>query len=140
MTFNRLMIRYSIISYIYCILCTLSNFLSFLIYKIVIFVFCLWFFFCSSRGRHTMCALVTGVQTCALPISRRPLPPCSPGSPARRLHPEVRAPRRRGRRAPELSDAASAEPVVAQDASGYRRYAACATRGRSQGRRGTPRL
>src|SRR3546814_10787637 len=27
-----------------------------------------WFFF-SSRRRHTRCALVTGVQTCALPIS-----------------------------------------------------------------------
>src|SRR3546814_971281 len=26
------------------------------------------FFFFSSRRRHTMCALVTGVQTCALPI------------------------------------------------------------------------
>src|SRR3546814_7545693 len=25
-------------------------------------------FFFSSRGRHTRCALVTGVQTCALPI------------------------------------------------------------------------
>src|SRR3546814_2557042 len=25
-------------------------------------------FFSSSRGRHTRCALVTGVQTCALPI------------------------------------------------------------------------
>src|SRR3546814_17197628 len=25
-------------------------------------------FFLSSRGRHTRCALVTGVQTCALPI------------------------------------------------------------------------
>src|SRR3546814_8250974 len=29
------------------------------------------FFFYSSRRRHTRCALVTGVQTCALPISRR---------------------------------------------------------------------
>src|SRR3546814_9725509 len=29
--------------------------------------FSLWFFF-SSRRRHTRCALVTGVQTCALPI------------------------------------------------------------------------
>src|SRR3546814_2342955 len=29
---------------------------------------CLMFFF-SSRRRHTRCALVTGVQTCALPIS-----------------------------------------------------------------------
>src|SRR3546814_6344723 len=30
---------------------------------------CCCFFF-SSRRRHTRCALVTGVQTCALPISR----------------------------------------------------------------------
>src|SRR3546814_18373548 len=29
------------------------------------------FFFFSSRRRHTRCALVTGVQTCALPISGR---------------------------------------------------------------------
>src|SRR3546814_1522049 len=29
---------------------------------------CLVFFFFSSRRRHTRCALVTGVQTCALPI------------------------------------------------------------------------
>src|SRR6184192_3980459 len=31
------------------------------------FFFC--FFFFSSRRRHTRCRLVTGVQTCALPIS-----------------------------------------------------------------------
>src|SRR3546814_9129448 len=31
----------------------------------------LFFFFFSSRRRHTRCALVTGVQTCALPISVR---------------------------------------------------------------------
>src|SRR3546814_3349691 len=30
-------------------------------------------FFFSSRRRHTRCALVTGVQTCALPISLAPL-------------------------------------------------------------------
>src|SRR3546814_8081956 len=46
-------------------------------------VFILWFllstmsvmgagFFFSSRRRHTRCALVTGVQTCALPISGKP--------------------------------------------------------------------
>src|SRR3546814_3285335 len=29
-----------------------------------------FFFFLSSRRRHTGCALVTGVQTCALPISQ----------------------------------------------------------------------
>src|SRR3546814_4002837 len=31
---------------------------------------CLALLFFSSRRRHTRCALVTGVQTCALPISR----------------------------------------------------------------------
>src|SRR3546814_6479111 len=31
-------------------------------------VLSLWLFFVSSRRRHTRCALVTGVQTCALPI------------------------------------------------------------------------
>src|SRR3546814_16298061 len=30
-------------------------------------------FFMSSRRRHTRCALVTGVQTCALPIWRSPM-------------------------------------------------------------------
>src|SRR3546814_5467007 len=37
-----------------------------------------FFFFFSSRRRHTRCALVTGVQTCALPICT--LHPNSPGS------------------------------------------------------------
>src|SRR3546814_7116064 len=31
------------------------------------------FFFFSSRRRHTRCALVTGVQTCALPIFLQPI-------------------------------------------------------------------
>src|SRR3546814_10175582 len=35
----------------------------------------LCFFVFSSRRRHTRCALVTGVQTCALPIWRRAAPP-----------------------------------------------------------------
>src|SRR3546814_9298289 len=45
---------------------------------IIFYIFCLmlrwtfmvvvWSFFFSSRRRHTRCALVTGVQTCALPI------------------------------------------------------------------------
>src|SRR3546814_9465552 len=34
------------------------------------YVCCVVFFFFSSRRRHTRCALVTGVQTCALPILR----------------------------------------------------------------------
>src|SRR3546814_4553786 len=33
-------------------------------------------FFFSSRRRHTRCALVTGVQTCALPISQRAVASC----------------------------------------------------------------
>src|SRR3546814_16857292 len=39
------------------------------------FHFFLYFFFFSSRRRHTRCALVTGVQTCALPICRVDLAP-----------------------------------------------------------------
>src|SRR3546814_9171682 len=35
--------------------------------SLFVFVFFFFFFF-SSRRRHTRCALVTGVQTCALPI------------------------------------------------------------------------
>src|SRR3546814_10002034 len=38
------------------------------IYVFTRFSFFILFFF-SSRRRHTRCALVTGVQTCALPIS-----------------------------------------------------------------------
>src|SRR3546814_14742061 len=33
----------------------------------------LFYFFFSSRRRHTRCALVTGVQTCALPIAGLPV-------------------------------------------------------------------
>src|SRR3546814_19950559 len=85
------------------------------------------FFFFSSRRRHTRCALVTGVQTCALPIcqrihggppprtplrSRRPSPlgcssarqprACRGGDPSgrgcrSRAGPRRRAPRRRRR-------------------------------------------
>src|SRR3546814_7170005 len=36
-------------------------------------------FFFSSRRRHTRCALVTGVQTCALPISYGTLEPATTG-------------------------------------------------------------
>src|SRR3546814_3522987 len=40
------------------------------LYYIYLFcVLCLCLFFFSSSRRHTRCALVTGVQTCALPIS-----------------------------------------------------------------------
>src|SRR3546814_7329622 len=41
-----------------------------------------YFCFLSSRRRHTRCALVTGVQTCALPIFCRPASFRTPGAPA----------------------------------------------------------
>src|SRR3546814_10545244 len=41
-----------------------------------LFLFCLFScFFFSSRRRHTRCALVTGVQTCALPICHSDIAP-----------------------------------------------------------------
>src|SRR3546814_1263073 len=41
------------------------------IFIFIYFSFVFVFFFFSSRRRHTRCALVTGVQTCALPILHR---------------------------------------------------------------------
>src|SRR3546814_4730274 len=40
---------------------------------VFVYFYYFFFFFFSSRRRHTRCALVTGVQTCALPISRKQL-------------------------------------------------------------------
>src|SRR3546814_4159752 len=48
--------------YLLCVYC--------LIMWCCVFCFFFVFFFFSSRRRHTRCALVTGVQTCALPIWR----------------------------------------------------------------------
>src|SRR3546814_6045512 len=45
-----------------CVVC----FCSYIVF-LVLLIYCIFFF--SSRRRHTRCALVTGVQTCALPIS-----------------------------------------------------------------------
>src|SRR3546814_2244800 len=56
---------------------------------------CFFFFVFSSRRRHTRCALVTGVQTCALPISK-----------ARELRPLLRA------EAPEGEKLRSPTPAV----------------------------
>src|SRR3546814_12865300 len=56
-----------------------------------LFLCCVVFFF-SSRRRHTRCALVTGVQTCALPISRPGVGPDGrrPAAAQRRLPPADR--------------------------------------------------
>src|SRR3546814_10748817 len=67
-------------------------------YHILIFTCATIFFFFSSRRRHTICALVTGVQTCALPISQATrLPPFSPASARSFIS---RAPSRRVKKAP----------------------------------------
>src|SRR3546814_10034195 len=47
-------------------------------FVLLIFLCLLCIFFFSSRRRHTRCALVTGVQTCALPISLMDWSHCIP--------------------------------------------------------------
>src|SRR3546814_14095995 len=48
-------------------------------------------FFFSSRRRHTICALVTGVQTCALPIYHAPAATIAVGAPVEVLRLEGEA-------------------------------------------------
>src|SRR3546814_15430748 len=83
----------------------------------------LYIFFFSSRRRHTRCALVTGVQTCALPISPR----C-------RARPTPRRDRRR--KAPRSCRGGSRASRRAFRAcgrrwDGWRRFSARATCGRA---------
>src|SRR3546814_4771264 len=49
-------------------MCFYGFFLITFVIVIVSIVIVSFYFFFSSRRRHTRCALVTGVQTCALPI------------------------------------------------------------------------
>src|SRR3546814_5259021 len=53
---------------------------------IVTVLLVIFFFFFSSRRRHTRCALVTGVQTCALPISFYWPFPFADGEPSSYVH------------------------------------------------------
>src|SRR3546814_4138842 len=46
----------------------MASVLPFVVSDCVLRLSCAVVFFFSSRRRHTRCALVTGVQTCALPI------------------------------------------------------------------------
>src|SRR3546814_3692494 len=71
----------------YCSVCISYTYLYPDFVLLNIFYFVLLFFFFSSRRRHTRCALVTGVQTCALPIcppapfpAPRGCPPSAPYS------------------------------------------------------------
>src|SRR3546814_2487136 len=87
----------------YCVL------LVIIIFIIVLTLFVVFF---SSRRRHTRCALVTGVQTCALPISTldkshkgRAVAPAHAGASPRPFH------RQRG----EQSDRPMACPLPSGD-------------------------
>src|SRR3546814_15486799 len=75
---------------------------------VVCLTLCVWLFFFSSRRRHTRCALVTGVQTCALPILC--LSGRGSGGSARRWGRTMAARRfcRRPRRPPPTGDASPA--------------------------------
>src|SRR3546814_18752808 len=83
-------------------------------------IMCLFYFFFSSRRRHTRCALVTGVQTCALPISARrgsaPAPQCRRQSPPPPLPPAARparetSPSRQRRSQPRYSPGGGCRPL-----------------------------
>src|SRR3546814_9253860 len=52
-----------VLSFCYLFMC--------LVFRYALLYVDVFFFFFSSRRRHTRCALVTGVQTCALPIFDR---------------------------------------------------------------------
>src|SRR3546814_7831326 len=57
------------ITVFYNLFCLMSCAVYVLLTCLHLFYLCFfYFFFFSSRRRHTRCALVTGVQTCALPI------------------------------------------------------------------------
>src|SRR3546814_18402400 len=68
-------------------------------------------FFFSSRRRHTRCALVTGVQTCALPIS-----PTAKRSPAKRKAPAK--PKTAATPAPAAKAAPPSSPAPTATAAG----------------------
>src|SRR3546814_10868592 len=93
-------VYYRLMMLVYCYVCVSFFLIGFLCFYfdflyVLIFGFSSFFFF-SRRGRHTRCALVPGVQTCALPIwhparrrrRRMDLPgrwsPSSPGHSRRR--------------------------------------------------------
>src|SRR3546814_3573750 len=76
-----------------------------------------WMFFFSSRRRHTRCALVTGVQTCALPIYE-----AAADFPIARRHQRIDAARRRMARGIEqLHDATVDASVAGRQGGGFPR-------------------
>src|SRR3546814_5299664 len=78
----------------------------------------LFVLFFSSRRRHTRCALVTGVQTCALPIYQ------ASASPAQGLGGARQCAARRARQTAQLESAGPATGDLARIAAIRRRLAA----------------
>src|SRR3546814_7516308 len=76
----------------------------------------MFFFFFSSRRRHTRCALVTGVQTCALPISFEPIPNTN-----FKGDPRATRPNQEGFRRPE-SLSLSINKLITKKDKGNRKY------------------
>src|SRR3546814_3665127 len=75
-----------------------------------------FFFFFSSRRRHTRCALVTGVQTCALPILQESGPGWQSRQPARAsCRPRRRTDRRRASPGPPRRPRGSEERRVGKE-------------------------
>src|SRR3546814_7192692 len=68
------------------------------------------YFFFSSRRRHTRCALVTGVQTCALPICKANSTSCPAPAPPPRWGTGLD-----GQRKADLGDGRFLNPVMAGD-------------------------
>src|SRR3546814_2767502 len=85
--------------------------LLYILLNLVVWLLC---FFFSSRRRHTRCALVTGVQTCALPIY-----PGQPAASGKHLRHPREGDRGRARRAAPL-DAAGDGPARREDPAARR--------------------
>src|SRR3546814_2859368 len=66
-----LFVRWFLVLFMSCFFIFVFSVIAFFLFHVCF----LLFFFFSSRRRQTRCALVTGVQTCALPIFRRWLYP-----------------------------------------------------------------
>src|SRR3546814_9208452 len=101
------------------------------------FAYAIWsesYFFFSSRRRHTSCALVTGVQTCALPIyASRPVA-ADDGIRVRVRRHQRRATRRHGATLDAVNPAAcrsrrlrAVERTVRSSKAQVKAIAACAT-------------
>src|SRR3546814_8415824 len=90
---------------------------------------CTFFFFSSGRG-HTRCALVTGVQTCALPISEAGVAAARGCIALGVDRPRIESGRQKLGHAPAAVAAAAADHSVAAEAPGARGA------GRDRARRG----